>query len=182
MRDLVRFSAMVLTTLAGLGLVTVGCPGTIPNKECFLQEERAFALLSASCLGGGCHSAEDKVYGLDFETRGIGARHTGQTSVDCDGKVVIEPGKPEESILYLKLFDPPPCGSRMPLARPELYPEDIELIRVWIAGMDGSCAEAGSGASGGAGGSGGGAGGASGGAGGAATTSEGGAGGSGGGT
>ena len=142
----------------------LGCPGTLGgDKQCFVQEERARTVLVASCGYDGCHSTKSQSTGLDLESNGIGKRLSGKVSLTCDGLALIDPGKPESSIVYTKLSDPPPCGSRMPLAHPELAEEDKELIRAWIVGLDGSCS--------GAGGSGG-----------ATTTSSGGAGGATGGT
>jgi hypothetical protein len=147
--------ALTPAALLIAGALLTGCPGTLPGKECFQQEDCAAAVLVQNCTAGACHGAEDAAYGLDLETRGAGPRIKGKASFACNGLALIEPGKPEQSALYLKLFDPPPCGSRMPLGRPELDPADIEVLRVWIAGMDGSCetGATGSGGGGGAGGS-----------------------------
>jgi hypothetical protein len=43
----------------------------------------------------------------------------------------VVPRDPEMSLLYLKLFEPPPCGDRMPIAQ-LLTAEQIEQIRLWI--------------------------------------------------
>lgn len=174
-------SAAILGMAAALfaGLTMLGCPGTLTNKECFLQERDAHSILLASCTGTTCHNAEDMTLGLDLETSGIGSRLSGKVALTCNGATLVEPGKPDQSVLYTKLLEAPPCGSRMPLGQPELYPEDIEVIRVWIAGMDGSCAGQGTGGTGGGTTSSGGAGG-TGGSGGAATGGTGGAGGTGG--
>lgn len=129
-------------------LAAIGCPGTLTDKECFVQEDRAQRVLTASCTYGSCHNAEDSSTGLDVETPGAGKRLSGKESLTCDGNL-IEPGDPDKSVLYTKLSDPPPCGSRMPLAHPELEEADKEAIRVWILGLDGSCAKAGTGGTGG---------------------------------
>lgn len=133
------------------GSVMLGCPGTLENKECFLQERAAHDILAASCTAKSCHNAEDEALGLDLETSGLGSRLSGKASTSCDGKLLVDPGNPEESVLYGKLLDTPVCGSRMPLGQPPLFEEDIEIVRLWIAGMDGSCANAGAGGAGGAG-------------------------------
>ncbi len=44
----------------------------------------------------------------------------------------IVPGKPDESLLYLKLLDPPPIGKRMPRNRESLSPGEIRTIEAWI--------------------------------------------------
>lgn len=137
----------------------LGCPGTLADKECFLQERDAHAILVASCTETTCHNAQDKALGLDLETAGIGSRLKGTPTLTCNSQALVVPGDPDGSILYSKLFDAPPCGSRMPLGQPALFDEDIEVIRVWIAGMDGSCSSpsgtGGTPSTGGAGGTGG---------------------------
>ena len=152
MKNGLRFSATVVTGLWSC-LAALGCPGSLADKECFLQEERARTILVASCAYGGCHSEKDKSTGLDLESPGAGKRLSSKAALTCDGNL-IDAGKPDASVIYTKLSDPPPCGSRMPLAHPELAEEDKAIIRAWIVGLDGSCSGAGGGA-GGTGGSGG---------------------------
>ncbi len=132
-------------------LAALGCPGTLADKECFAQADSARTVLVASCAYGGCHNAEDASTGLDVETPGAGQRLAGKDAITCDGKLV-DPGNPDASVLYTKLSDPPPCGSRMPLAHPELAESDKEAIRKWILGLDGSCSGAAAGGAGGTGG------------------------------
>jgi hypothetical protein len=48
------------------------------------------------------------------------------------GMMLVTPGDPNSSLLYRKLLDMPPCGSRMPPTG-ALMPEDIERIRTWIS-------------------------------------------------
>jgi hypothetical protein len=148
MKQGLRISAIVATAALLSGIAMLGCPGTLTNKECFLQEEQARAILVPSCATKNCHNAADHTSGVDLESGGIGKRLSGKMSAACKAPL-IDPGKPETSVLYNKLSDPPPCGSRMPLAKEELFPEDNEIIRLWIAGLDGSCSKAGSGGSGG---------------------------------
>jgi len=166
-----RISAMVPAAALLAGVAMLGCPGTLADKQCYVNEERAHAVLVTSCTDGGCHNAKDKSTGLDLESAGVGPRLKGVASLTCTTPLV-DPGNADGSALYGKLQDPPPCGSRMPLGRPELFPEDVEAIRVWIQGLDGSCGDAGTTSGAGAGGAG--AGGA--GAGGAGGTGAGGAG------
>jgi hypothetical protein len=48
------------------------------------------------------------------------------------GLVRVVPGQPSQSLLYLKLTEPP-CGRRMPLLfDPNLDPRELEQIRSWI--------------------------------------------------
>ena len=70
----------------------------------------------------------------------LSERPTPYVPAGCQFKRLVVPGKPMESLLYLKLQTPPPanCGMRMPLPvenapyRPA-PPADIEIIRSWIA-------------------------------------------------
>jgi hypothetical protein len=50
----------------------------------------------------------------------------------CGGMAMIVPGKPEESLFYLKLLGTPPCGSRMPLGGAALPEAQIAMVRSWI--------------------------------------------------
>lgn len=55
------------------------------------------------------------------------------TSAACSGRSVIVPGDPEQSLLYLKISGPPPCGNRMPLGGKALSAAQVQMIRSWIA-------------------------------------------------
>jgi hypothetical protein len=66
------------------------------------------------------------------------------------GLLRVDPGHPETSLLYLKLTNTPPCGSRMPLeygCAGGLDSREVEQIRAWIAcgalDGDGGCAGSG---------------------------------------
>lgn len=146
MKSAVRAATCTLLGWFTLGPTLLGCPGTLVEKECFWAEQRAANLLGANCIGGGCHNAEDKIAGVDLESAGLSPRLRTQNS-SC-GTPIVDPGKPENSLLYTKLFDGPSCGTRMPLGSAELYDEDKEIIRVWIAGLDGSCVNGGTGGAG----------------------------------
>jgi mono/diheme cytochrome c family protein len=51
----------------------------------------------------------------------------------CAGHSLVVPGHPEESLLYLKSQEPPPCGGRMPLGGDQLTDTQLEMVRTWIA-------------------------------------------------
>ena len=57
---------------------------------------------------------------------------TASTSSKCSGRTYVVPGKPDESLLLLKLTSPP-CGDHMPLGGDALTSEQIESIRLWIS-------------------------------------------------
>ncbi|MDB4988718.1 MAG: hypothetical protein JWN04_3896 [Myxococcaceae bacterium] len=55
------------------------------------------------------------------------------SSTECSGMPLVVPGDPEASLLLLKLIEPPPCGSRMPLGGAALSEAQLEQVRSWIA-------------------------------------------------
>jgi hypothetical protein len=54
------------------------------------------------------------------------------TSAKCGGKSYVIPGRPDESLLLLKLTTPG-CGDRMPLGGDPLTSAQLEMVRSWIA-------------------------------------------------
>lgn len=100
-------------------------------------------ILSQSCFLGFCHSGQELDYALfDTESHGyqslVGAPAQGPM---CSGTGLerASPGHPDESLLVLKITNPP-CGSRMPFGRTPLTARQIQQIGQWIAcgALDGS--------------------------------------------
>jgi hypothetical protein len=54
------------------------------------------------------------------------------TSSMCKGKVLVEPGHPESSLLLEKLLPNPSCGFRMPNGGAALSDNQVEMVRSWI--------------------------------------------------
>lgn len=54
------------------------------------------------------------------------------TSSKCGGRSYVVPGKPDESLLLLKLTAAT-CGDRMPLGGDPLTANQLEMVRSWIA-------------------------------------------------
>ena len=48
-------------------------------------------------------------------------------------KTIVEPGKPDESLMLQKLSPNPPCGNRMPVGGNPFTDAQLEMIRSWIA-------------------------------------------------
>ncbi|MDC0681102.1 c-type cytochrome domain-containing protein [Sorangium atrum] len=93
----------------------------------------AQALVAAKCATAGCHDGQANLGGLNLTT-GWETRVAGQAS-DCGGNgTVIVPGDPDASLLYMKLSDPPPCDSRMPLG-PELSADEKKCLYDYIAAL-----------------------------------------------
>jgi hypothetical protein len=55
------------------------------------------------------------------------------TSSMCANRILVDPGKPETSLLLQKVMPNPPCGLRMPNGGAPLTDPQIEMIRSWIA-------------------------------------------------
>ena len=91
---------------------------------------------------GACHNDGPSFGGLAFfpgpETAYanlVGVRSGDKEEYLCAGSTLkrVEPGDPEKSLMYLKLTNPS-CGRKMPPpAFGTTTPEQIELVRQWIA-------------------------------------------------
>lgn len=94
----------------------------------------ACELIASRCATAGCHAQKGAAVGLDLESPGLVARVSGATaqSSACSGKSVLDRQKPEQSLLYTKLIDPPACGARMPLGG-ALAAADIDCMKRFVA-------------------------------------------------
>lgn len=95
-------------------------------------------ILSTRCAGPVCHGGSSTGGSLNVgagdasTVRGalVGKPATGS---GCASSMLsmVTPGQPDQSLLYLKLTDAPPCGMRMPPTGP-LPAAELERIRTWI--------------------------------------------------
>lgn len=86
-------------------------------------------LISRGMGGCGCHLNGTKPGGLDLSSLST-LRMGGFNS----GPQIIVAGDPCSSILYQKLSDTPPFGSRMPRSGPPFWTtEELQLLHDWIA-------------------------------------------------
>jgi hypothetical protein len=67
---------------------------------------------------------------IDVPASGMGLNNT--PGCGTSGMKLIVPGKPEESLLYLKVQAAPPCGERMRIGGPYLNDRELEQIKQWI--------------------------------------------------
>ncbi len=129
-------------------LALVGCPGSLSDPERFQlgsgaleQCDRAVMEILASeaqCAASGCHGSVAPQAGLVLEASGLESRLVGvAASDDCDGLPLIDETTPENSLLYIKLQDSPPCGSRMPLGA-ALSDDDQACVLGWIRSVVGA--------------------------------------------
>lgn len=93
-------------------------------------------LLSRPVGGCGCHMPTGAGQGPATQLVGLnlGSYATLRAGGVNSGSRMAIPGRPCDSILYLKIDDAPPFGSRMPLnGPPYLTSAEIDLIADWIA-------------------------------------------------
>jgi outer membrane protein assembly factor BamB len=96
-------------------------------------------ILAPRCAGPVCHSGG--MTGGSFNVMGASAsavrttlldKPAGGTECMSSGLSLVKASQPDQSLLYRKLTDMPPCGSRMPPTG-ALPAGDLERIRKWIA-------------------------------------------------
>lgn len=102
------------------------------------------AVFVPSCALVGCHSpgAPDPGGDLRFDVPDARSRLVGRSSIYGAGLFLVIPGDVTGSFLWQKLTNTLPAGglagAPMPLADPghwvEIPPDQLELVRCWIAG------------------------------------------------
>ncbi len=85
--------------------------------------------LCADCHGGGAPSA-----GLDLTFARAFQEMVGVPSLQRPDLALVEPSAPDDSYLIIKLEGGDDMvGRRMPRGRPARTPDEIDVVRVWIA-------------------------------------------------
>jgi hypothetical protein len=122
---------MVAAALAGCGAEIPDVPAGEPISYAAHLEP----LVIARCLS--CHETDDAKAKLVLE-RGIGyERLVGPRSVQVPEMVLVEPGDPNRSYLWLKLQHLTEKGAGMPrtvTGSKKLRTAELELYRRWIEG------------------------------------------------
>ncbi len=95
----------------------------------------ACEIIETRCATAGCHSAMNPQGMLDLASPNIATRLKDKagTTAGCTTEKLYVEGKPEESIIYGKLLNPPACGTiRMPVGLP-LKDDEIACVLRWLA-------------------------------------------------
>jgi hypothetical protein len=140
------------TALAGIGAVVLAACALEPDvgarfpNECSEGDSQpasavSFArdlrpLINRQMGGCGCHlpSATGAGTGTQISGLDMSSLNTLRAGGLNSGSRAIVAGQPCESVLYLKLEDAPPFGSRMPLNGPPFWNSDeLKLLHDWIA-------------------------------------------------
>ncbi len=115
-----------------------GCPGTLddPSRfsapDCGDLEAELFVPRCGSL--SGCHVADAPAALLDLQSPNVADRVVNvAATITCGGGLLADPAHPEASILYQKVIEDVPCGSRMPLGSADLTLDEQSCILTWIA-------------------------------------------------
>lgn len=117
---------------------TVGldAPPGAPDAASACAEYVERNLLPQTCATVYCHGAAEAAGGLDLESPGLARRLVGvRGSMSCRGVALVDPSRPEASLMVAKLRATPGCGARMPLAGTPLTAAQIECVRAWADGL-----------------------------------------------
>jgi hypothetical protein len=146
-----------LALLPLLLATTTGCPGSLDNKEAFLQAEGGGSATSTGTNGtgtGGGIPADDPCDGLITLRCAVPGCHVeGRTPPDlsydgrverildvpgpvCDDQLLVSSSAPEESLMYTKCAEATPeCGTQMPFGREKLDDEELACLLEWIQSL-----------------------------------------------
>jgi hypothetical protein len=138
-------------------LTDLGCPGSLDDPARFLPDAGGSGADGAACpdvpttvfvpicATAGCHTAADKIQGLDLESPNPASRLVGACA--RGGGLLANPTNPSQSVVYTKLTITPPFGSRMPLGKPSLDDATTACVLAWISAQTGSASPCGADAS-----------------------------------
>ncbi len=91
-------------------------------------------VLDAYCTNAGCHVGTRAKEGLDLTPAKAYAELVEVKAAQCnDGRLLVEPGAPEQSYLMQKMLGVSMCsGSQMPKAGVSIPQRDLEALSAWI--------------------------------------------------
>ena len=129
-------AAVRLAVASCAALVLVGCGTPIPEvpaDEKVSYSQHLEPLVLAHCLG--CHEAEEPKAKLVLEEGTGYGQLVGRRSVQVATMMLVEPGDPDASYLWLKLEHRAPEGKgmpRTPTGVKKLRAAELDLYRRWI--------------------------------------------------
>jgi hypothetical protein len=143
MREVRRALAVIV---GGAASVVFGC-GSSPTAPTAPTEPASFGEVYATFFPANTNARCNYCHGLQATDTSNGKLHMGEdkatayaalvgktsSSSHCGSRALVVPGDPEASLLYQKLSEPSPCGSRMPLGGALLSAAQREMVRSWIA-------------------------------------------------
>jgi hypothetical protein len=93
-------------------------------------------LFIPTCATGLCHGADTLQADLDLASPGMPGRLIGKQGYGGPG-LIIDPVRPEQSLMLTKLQANPPFNFQMPLGLDPLTPAETACIRSWVFGAVG---------------------------------------------
>jgi hypothetical protein len=129
--------ATVSTDVLARPDISLDTPLVDGGSACIDYVERT--LLPTTCATEFCHAGAEPSANLDLASPGLARRLVGvRGSMSCRSVALVDPSRPEASLMVTKLRSSPGCGGRMPLARAALTAQQVECVRVWAAGLSSS--------------------------------------------
>ncbi len=109
-----------------VGPLEVGSEATLSNIQA--------SIFTLNCALSGCHAGSSPQQGMNLSEGQAFDNIVGIRSRERPDLFRIDPGNPDNSYLVKKIMgDPDIVGARMPLGRAPLSPDQINLIREWVA-------------------------------------------------
>jgi hypothetical protein len=127
----------IRAAVVGLVAACVGCPASLEDPGRFTNalgpcpDVPQDVFIKVCSTTAGCHSAVDKMLGLDLQSQGVASRLVGVHATGGPG-LLVDPASPSTSILYTKLTASPPYGARMPFGEAPLPDATIACVLQWI--------------------------------------------------
>ena len=134
---MLRFASVVLCLFAIPLLISCEHSGPFEAEtdEATLENVQA-NIFNPSCAVSGCHVGESAPRGLDLSAGAARDNLVGVPSDELPSFLRVDPGNPDDSYLVMKIEgDSRIAGQRMPLGRPALSSEQIQLVREWISSL-----------------------------------------------
>jgi hypothetical protein len=128
---------LIRAAIVSVVAACVGCPASLEDPGRFTDAlggpcpDVPQDVFIKVCSTAGCHSAVDKMLGLDLQSPDVASRLVGVNAVGGPG-LLVDPSSPSTSILYTKLTATPPFGARMPFAEAPLPDATIACVLQWI--------------------------------------------------
>ena len=143
----ILFLYVVLTMVSckagnGIGLDEYGqtSNGDLSENQDTIEENNTSSIfiriqdeiLTPACATSGCHNGTTAPLGLDLIDGKAYGKLVNKPSNQVDGLQLVEASNADASYLMHKLEGTQGGGSQMPLGKPPLSADQIELIRTWI--------------------------------------------------
>jgi hypothetical protein len=131
-------STAALRSILAVALAAAGCSGSggsdvVPGAEAVTLADVQGQIFSTTCAVTDCHIGTEAPFGLDLSAGLAAGNLVGVESGQNGDFLRVEPGRPNDSYLYMKLTaDERIGGDPMPAVGPPLSARQLTLIEDWI--------------------------------------------------